>query len=132
MATENYPDRARLVDNVALRRAVAAFASQPNQRGSLEVLRLCMYGEVLFDITGSDAFAGEPFAAGSRLQIRGGTGPNGGSALFVFTRNEEISRLYPPGTATQSLAQPATGGLELARSQGNAWLYIDPLSANLS
>lgn len=126
MATEHYPDRANLVDNVALRRAVGAFAAQPNQRGALEVLRLCMYGQVLFDITGSDAFTGEPFSAGSRLQIRGGTGPKGGSALYVFTRNEEIARLYPPGTATQSLAQPATGGLELARSQGNAWLYVDP------
>lgn len=125
MTTEGYPGR-MLVDNVVLRRAVAAFAAQPNQRGAFEVLRLCMYGDVLLDVTGSDALTGEPFAAGSHLQIRGGTGPNGGSALFCYTRNEEIARLYPPGTATQSLVQPATGALELARSQGNAWLYIDP------
>ncbi|EFG79744.1 hypothetical protein HMPREF0591_0365 [Mycobacterium parascrofulaceum ATCC BAA-614] len=122
----NPPHPDRLVNNVGLRRAVAAFAAQPNQRGALEVLRLCMYGEVLLDITGSDAFNGEPFATGSRLQIRVGTGPNGGSALFAFTCNEAIAPLYPPGTRTQSLVQPAPGALELALRQGNAWLYIDP------
>lgn len=126
MTADGHPDRTRLVDNVALRRAVAAFAAQPNQRGALEVLRLCMYGDVLLDVTGSDALAGELFATGSHLQFRCGTGPDGGSALFAYTRNEEIARLHPPGTATQSLVQPATGAMELALSQGNAWLYIDP------
>lgn len=119
-------DQARLVDNVTLRAAVGQFAAQPNQRRCLEVLRLCMYGDVLFDVTGSDALTNGPFAAGSRLQIRGGSGPDGGSALFAFTRHEEIARLYPPATPTQSLVNPATGALELARRQGNAWLYIDP------
>jgi hypothetical protein len=117
-------DPAKLVDNVTIRRAVDAFAAHPEQRRALEVLRLCMYGDLLFDITGSTAF--EPFAAGSRLQIRKGAGPNGGSALYAFTRNEEIARLYPPGTHTRSLATPATGALQLARHQGDAWLYIDP------
>ncbi|OBH87225.1 hypothetical protein A5681_13780 [Mycobacterium scrofulaceum] len=126
MTGERYRDRVRLVDHVVLRRAVAAFAAQPNQRGALEVLRSCMYGEVLLDVTGSDALSDKPFAAGSQLQIRGGTGPNGGSALFCYTRNEEIARLHPPGAPTQSLVQPAIGALELARSHGYAWLYIDP------
>ncbi len=49
-----------------------------------------------------------------------------GRALFAFTRNEEITRLHPPGTRTQSMVTPATGALELARQQGDAWLYIDP------
>jgi hypothetical protein len=127
MTTETYDrDRARLVDNVTVRQAVGRFAAQPDQRGALEVLRGCMYGELLFDITGSDAFARGPLAQGSPLQIRGGTGPGGGSALFAFTRNEEIARLYPPGTRTQSLVTPATGALELARTQADAWLYVDP------
>lgn len=116
----------RLVDNVAVRQAVSAFAAEPAQRSALEVLRSCMYGELLFDITGSDGAADGSFAAGSRLQIRRGTGPGGGSALFAFTRNEEIARLYPLGTRTQSLVTPATGALELARHHGDAWLYIDP------
>jgi hypothetical protein len=119
-------DHARLVDNVELRQAVGQFAAQPNQRGAFEVLRGCMYGELLFDITGSDAFAGEPLANGSRLQIRKGTGPNGGSALFAFTRNDEIARLYPAGTRTQSLVTRATAALTLARTQGDAWLFVDP------
>lgn len=117
---------ASLVDHAALRRAVAEFAAQPGQQRCFEVLRSCMYGELLFDITGSDAFTGTPFATGSELRIHGGTGPNGGKALFAFTRNEEIARMHPPGTATQSLAQPAAGALEFARGQGYAWLYIDP------
>jgi hypothetical protein len=116
----------RLVDNVTLRRVVGEFAAQPGQRRAHEVLRSCMYGDLLFDVTGSTAFADGPFAAGSRLQIRGGTGPGGGRALFAFTRQEEIGRLYPPGTQIQSLVTPATGALGLARRQGDAWLYIDP------
>ncbi len=66
------------------------------------------------------------FPRGSRIQIRGGTGPGGGRALFAFTRQEEIDRLYPPGTETQSMVTPARGALELARQQQDAWLYIDP------
>ena len=115
-----------LVDNVTVRRAVDGFAAQPGQRGVLEVLRSCMYGELLFDITGSDAPADASFRAGSQLQIRGGTGPGGGRALFAFTRQEEIARLYPPDIHIQSMVTPATGALELARQQGDAWLYIDP------
>jgi hypothetical protein len=85
-----------------------------------------MYGELLLDITGSEMRDGRPFSAGSQLQIRGGTGPDGGQALFAFTNQEQIARLYPPNTQTQSLVDPATGTLRLARRQGNAWLYIDP------
>ncbi|MGV0788392.1 SseB family protein [Mycolicibacterium sp. XJ2] len=102
------------------------FAAQPNQRTSLDVLRSCMYGELLFDITGSDEPQDGSFGAGSELQFRGGTGPDGGRALYVFTRQEEISRLYPPDTRTQSMVTPATGALSFARSRQDAWLYIDP------
>ena len=114
------------VDNVTIRRVVAEFAAEPNQRRALEVLRTCMYGELLFDITGSDMPAGTTFTAGSRLQFRGGSGPDGGRALFAFTSNEQIARMNPPDSRTQSLVTPATGALGLARHQGDAWLYIDP------
>jgi hypothetical protein len=119
-------DDGRLVDNAAVRRAVGRFAAQPGQRGALDVLRECMYGDLLFDVTGSDAFTADVLAPGSRLQIRTGTGPDGGSALYAFTRNDEIGRLYPPGTRTQSLVTSAVGALELARQQDHAWLYLDP------
>jgi hypothetical protein len=125
MMTHN-PDHGTLVDHTALRHAVGQFASQPGPRGALNVLRECMYGELLLDITGSDAPTDGAFAPGSRLQIRTGTGPDGESALFAFTRNTEIGRLHPPGTPTQSLATPAVGALELARQQEHAWLYLDP------
>jgi hypothetical protein len=115
-----------LVDNVAIRRAVGEFAAQPGQRRLLDVLRSCMYGELLLDLTGSDKPVGGSFSQGSRIQVRGGTGPDGGRALFAFTRQEEMARLYPPGTETQSMVTPARGALELARQQQDAWLYIDP------
>lgn len=116
-----------LVDNAIVRRAVASFAAQPNQKAALEVLRSCMFGDLLLDTTGSDVPTAAGFPPGSRLQIRRGTGPDGKGALFAFTRNEEIARLYPPGTPTMSMVNPATGVLEFAKSQQDAWLYIDPV-----
>ncbi|WP_431239191.1 SseB family protein [Mycolicibacterium aichiense] len=116
----------KLVDNTIVRAAVASFAAQPNQATALEVLRSCMFGDLLLDTTGSNAPTATGFAPGARLQIRRGTGPDGKGALFAFTRNEEIARLHPPGTATMSLANTAIGVLELAKSQQDAWLYIDP------
>lgn len=46
--------------------------------------------------------------------------------MFAFSRNEEIARLHPRGTHTRSMVTPASGALEFARRQGDAWLYIDP------
>ncbi|WP_445169204.1 SseB family protein [Mycolicibacterium sp. Dal123E01] len=114
------------VDNFVVRKAVASFAAEPNQKAALEVLRSCMYGSLLLDTTGSDVPTDERFPGGSRLQIRRGTGPDGKGALLAFTRNVEIARLYPPGTQTKSMVNPSTGVLEFARSQQEAWLYIDP------
>lgn len=119
-------DIMKLVDNLTVRRAVGEFAAHPDQRGALEVLRSCLYGELLFDVTGSDAPMDGSFPGGSRIQIRGGTGPGGGRALFAFTRHEEIARLYTPETRIQSMVTPAAGALGLARQQDDAWLYIDP------
>ncbi|KUI25584.1 hypothetical protein AU196_22505 [Mycobacterium sp. IS-1742] len=115
-----------LVDNVTVRRAVGEFAAHPDQRRALEVLRSCMYGELLLDLTGSDPTVDGSFPRGSRIQIRGGTGPGGGRALFAFTRHEEVARLYPPDTHTQSMVTTAAGALAMARNEHDAWLYIDP------
>jgi hypothetical protein len=119
-------DIMELVDNVTVRRAVGAFAAEPGQRRALDVLRSCMCGELLFDVTGSDKPVDGSFPRGSEIQIRGGTGPGGGQALLAFTRQEEIARLYPPGTETLSMVTPAVGALGLARQRQAAWLYIDP------
>jgi hypothetical protein len=46
--------------------------------------------------------------------------------LFAFTRNEEISRMYPAGTRVQSLGVPAPDALQLAKTNGDGWLCVDP------
>ena len=43
---------ADLVDNVSLRRAIAAFADSGEQSRYLEVMRNILHGELLFDTTG--------------------------------------------------------------------------------
>lgn len=116
-----------LVDNAEIRSAVTAFAAEPGQRRALDVLRSCMSGSLLFDITGSGlAVQDGSFAAGSQLQIRRASGPDGRGAALAFTRNEAIAAQYPPGTRTQSLVTPAVAALEFARDHDEGWLYIDP------
>lgn len=117
-----------LVDNVPLRQAVAAFSVKSEQSTYLDVLRFLMQGSVLFDITGSEITRNDDgsIAVGSKFQIRGGKGPDGERALFVFTRQEEVAKLHPEGTPTQTLGQPASSVLEFAAWQGDSWLYIDP------
>jgi len=116
-----------LVDNIGVRRAVHAFAANPGQPTMIEVLRTALSGELLLDVTGSDLLVGDDrIGAGSTLRIRTGTGPDGGRALLAFTRNEEIAKTYPDGTRFESLGTPATGVLQLAKDNRDAWLYIDP------
>lgn len=116
-----------LIDNARLRTAVAAFAAKSEHATYLEVLRNLLQGQVLFDITGSDMTVnGGSIAPGSKFSIRGGNGPDGERALFVFTRQEEVAKLHPEGTQTHTLGQPAATVLEYAARQGDAWLYVDP------
>ena len=118
-----------LIDNSRLRNAVAAFAAKSEQATYLEVLRNLMQGSVLFDITGSEITMtddGSSIAPGSKFRIRGGNGPDGGRALFVFTRQEEVAKLHPEGTKTHTLGQPAASVLQFAAGQKDSWLYIDP------
>ncbi|WP_193611697.1 SseB family protein [Nocardioides lijunqiniae] len=116
-----------LVDNVPLRTALAAFAADSNQATYLEVLRHLFQGELLLDATASDLQVdGGTIAAGSTLRFAGGTGPDGATALFAFTRQEEVARMHPAGTHVQTVGQPAASVLELTASQGHGWLYLDP------
>lgn len=112
--------------NEAVRAAVAAFAADPNERTSMDVLRSCLHGELLLDITGSDVtlVGGEPAEVGA-LEIRGVEAPDGGQALLAFTSAAEITRMHPPGTATQAFGQPATAVVEFAYAQEQGWLYLD-------
>jgi hypothetical protein len=116
-----------LVDNIGVRRAVRAFAANPGQHTMIEVLRTALSGELLLDVTGSDLLVGDDrVEAGSALRIRTGIGPDGGRALLAFTRNDEIAKSYPEGTHFESLGTPATGVLQLAKDNRDAWLYLDP------
>lgn len=117
------------VDNQRIRAAVEAFAAQPDQRTSLDVLRACLFGELLMDITGSQLTrtADGQLAEGSTIAFSGGSGPDGRGALFAFTSQREIGRMHPPGTELRSFAQPAVGALQQALGQERTgWLYIDP------
>lgn len=117
------------VDNQRIRAAVEAFAAHPDQRTSLDVLRACLFGDLLMDITGSQLTktADGQLAAGSTIAFSGGSGPDGRGALFAFTSQREIGRMHPPGTELRSLAQPAVGALQQALGQERTgWLYIDP------
>ncbi len=119
----------RIVDNHRVRAAVEAFAAQPDQRTSLDVLRACLLGELLMDITGSQLTMTDDgqLAPGSTIAFSGGRGPDDRGALFAFTSQREIERMHPSGTQTRSLAQPAQA--VLAQALGNdetGWLYLDP------
>lgn len=116
---------ADLVDNLALRAAVAAFQADSTQQTYWEVLRNTLQGDLLVDITGSTPPVDGVLQKGAVLRFHEGTGPDGGRALFAFTRQEEAQRMHPDDPAA-TLGQPAVGALEFARSQGYAWLYIDP------
>jgi len=119
----------RIVDNRRVRAAVEAFAAQPDQRTSLDVLRSCLFDDLLMDITGSQLTMTEDgqVAPGSTIAFSGGRGPDERGALFAFTSQREIERMHPPGTQTRSLAQPAAAVLAQALGNENTgWLYIDP------
>lgn len=116
---------ADLVDNVPLRAAVEAFAGNSNQQTYGEVLRNTLQGDLLFDITGSTPPVDGVLQKGAVLRFHEGTGPDGGRALFAFTRQEEAQKMHPDEPAA-TLGQSAAGTLDFAKSQGYAWLYIDP------
>lgn len=118
---------APLVDNQSVRAAVAAFAERPAAETVVEVLRQCLQGELLLDITGSSIQGdASTITAGSTIRVNEVTGPDGNRALAAFTSNDELRRAQPPGTDVLSLGQPAAGVLEFARQQGYPWLYLNP------
>ncbi|NEM92439.1 SseB family protein [Galbitalea soli] len=120
------------VDHHALRSAVAAFADAPDQSGYVEVLRHCLQGDLLLDLTGSDRpelrESGAVFAEGATLTVGSGAGPDGQPALFAYTRQEEIVRMHPATPDdVQSLVQRSVELLGLVQTGDYAWLYIDPV-----
>ncbi len=117
------------IANARVRAAVEAFAEAPSAEGSMDVLRACLQGALLLDITGSEITLtedGSSIAPGSTVQVAYGTGPDGEPAGLAYTSQSELTRAHPEGTAVQSLVQPATAVLADVQANDHRWLYIDP------
>lgn len=123
-----------LVDNSTVREAIARFSARPAQDTYLDVLRQCLTGELLLDVTGSDfRIVDGALQQGSTIQVRGGSGPKGEKALLAFTDQEQAQRIHHDDPeAVQTLGQPAVGVLEMAVSQGYELLYLDPAGPTIS
>ncbi|WP_375486158.1 SseB family protein [uncultured Jatrophihabitans sp.] len=127
------PDPAAEVTNPAVREALDEFVADPGARGSIDVLRWCLQGFLLLDVTGSDirmSADGTEIEPGSTVQIAVTSGPDGESALAAFTSMAEIEKVHSgdgeTGGAVQSLVQPAAAVLELAVQQDHRWVCLDP------
>lgn len=110
------------VQNDRVADAVVLFAQSPDQRTMIEVLRACLAGELLLDVSGSDA--GSPV-------LRGFVGANDVPALGVFTSQAELARFVEvqPGAvgAPQSLALPGATALQAAlKDTAAGWVYVNP------
>jgi hypothetical protein len=119
------------ISNPAVRAALDTFVAEDGVRGSIEVLRWCLQGFLLLDVTGSDirmSADGTELEAGSTVQIATMEGPDGESALAAFTSTAEIEKAHsaPGGEPVQSLVQPASAVLELAVEQDHKWVCLDP------
>lgn len=120
-------------DNAALRTAVEAFAASPDKDTYLEVVRQSLQGDLLLDITGSDSPTTHDdgsvvYEAGAHIAILGGDGPDGGRALFAYTRQDEARKQHPDDPeAVQTLVQSAPATLQFAETEGYDWLVIDPV-----
>ena len=133
------------VRNDAVRAAIEAVAAEAAGSGpagtatTVDVLRHCLFGYLLLDITGSElelTDTGE-IAEGSTINVRGGEGPDGGPAIFAFTSQEQLAQMYPDGGAAegvqvQSLIQEAAGVLELVQQQDVRWLCLDPAGPSVA
>ncbi|AUZ86845.1 hypothetical protein CVO76_03705 [Arthrobacter agilis] len=113
--------RGGAVDNTPVADAVARFSERPGQRTMIEVLRTCLSGELLMDVTGSDP---------SAPAVRSFAGSDGARALGVFTSQAELSRFLEGGPTAgppQSLALPGVVALETAlMDPAVERVYVDP------
>lgn len=116
--------------NAAVRAAVEAFAAHPSHATSIDVLRHCLHGELLFDGTGSkiEYLDGDPetIGPGSTIAIATGAGPDGRSAVLAFTSHQEIERVHAADDEVVSFVQAAADVLEFAQANGHGWIFLDP------
>lgn len=115
----------RLVRNLPVQTALEAWADRKDARTFAGVLRQCVAGELLLDISGSvfaDPAAG--FQQGDTLALGKQTDAAGKDLLVAFTSNERLAA-YRGGAEFRSLAQPAWSVIAeaIARADG---LALDP------
>lgn len=114
-----------LVRNVPVQTALEAWAVHKDARTFANVLRQCVAGELLLDISAStfaDPAAG--FQAGDTLALGRQTDAAGKDLLVAFTSNDRLAA-YRGGDTFRSLAQPGWSAVAeaMARADGIA---IDP------
>ncbi|PPB49531.1 hypothetical protein C4K88_07520 [Arthrobacter pityocampae] len=102
--------------------AVVRFAQDPGQRSMIDVLRACLAGELLVDVTGSDP---------ASPVLRGFVGANDVPAIGVFTDQGELARFLggqaAGSGAPQSLALPGVLALQtVLRDAAVGWVYVNP------
>lgn len=115
----------RLVRNVPVQTALEAWAAEKNAQTFANVLRQCVAGELLLDISASvfaDPAAG--FQQGDTLALGKQTDAAGKELLVAFTSNERLAA-YRRGEHFRSLAQPAWSVLEEAMTRAEG-IAIDP------
>lgn len=115
----------RLVRNVPVQTALEAWADRKEARTFSNVLRQCVAGELLLDISASvfaDPSAG--FQPGDTLALAKQTDAAGKDLLVAFTSNERLAA-YRGGAEFRSLAQPAWSVLAEAMSRADG-LALDP------
>lgn len=125
------------IRNDTVRAAIEAVQAEPGTAATIDVLRSCLAGYLLLDVTGSDLQVDDngEIAEGSTINIRGGEGPDEQPAIFAFTSQEQLAAMYAENTddvQVQSLVQEAPGVLELVMGQEASWLVLDPAGPSVA
>jgi hypothetical protein len=118
-----------LVVNTLVQTALLKWGAKKNAQTMNEVLRQCVAGELLIDVSGSQfADISEGLQPGDTLGVGQIIDNAGKRLLLVFTSNDAL-RAYRPEVAPMSLAQPAAGVMQQALS-GYEGVVIDPASSS--
>ncbi|MFI7483653.1 SseB family protein [Kocuria sp. M1R5S2] len=118
----------------AVRTAVDRFVAAPDNTGMIEVVRQCMAGTLLLDISDSTLEAGpngETVGPGSQVRVQTLREPDGTRSLAVYTSAAEaqamFDRHHPEGGKPVLLRQPAVKILQMVADEAQYdHLVIDP------
>ncbi|MEX5295024.1 SseB family protein [Kocuria sp. CPCC 205268] len=122
------------VVHARVRAAVDRFASAPDNRAMIEVIRQCMAGSLLLDVTASDLVegpAGEALGPESTLRVQTLGEPDGTRSLAVYTSAAEAQAMFdrhrPDGGTPVLLRESAVKILRMVADDPQYdHLVIDP------